>query len=84
VRGAAITVSTAIRAAGEPDQGRLHSIDDPALLADEALALAMRSFGIFVRDGRDRNDLAVVPFAAQPAEKGDGPSEAGAADKGPV
>jgi hypothetical protein len=39
------------------------------LLTDKALALAMRSFGILVRDGRDRHHLAVIPLPAQPAEK---------------
>jgi hypothetical protein len=32
----------------EPDQRRLHSVDDPTLLSDEALALAVGPLGIFV------------------------------------
>jgi hypothetical protein len=32
----------------EPNQRRLHSVDNPTLLADEALALAARALGILV------------------------------------
>ena len=32
----------------EPNQRRLHSVDDPTLLSDEALALAVGPLGIFV------------------------------------
>ena len=54
----------------EPDQRGLHPVDDPALLSDEALALAVGPLGIFVLDSRDRHHLAVIALAAQPAEKG--------------
>src|SRR5207253_419507 len=54
----------------EPAQRRLHSVDDPILLSNEVLALAVGPLGIFVLDCRDRNHLAVITFAAQPAEKG--------------
>src|SRR6516165_5377293 len=53
----------------EPGQRRLHSVDDPTLLSDEALALAVGPFSIFVFGCRDCHHLAVIPFAAQPAEK---------------
>src|SRR6266852_3139051 len=54
----------------EPDQRRLHSIDDPTLLSDEALALAVGPLGIFILDSRDRDHLAVITLAPEPAEKG--------------
>jgi hypothetical protein len=38
----------------EPHQRCFHARDDPVLLCDEARALAVRSLGIFARDGRDR------------------------------
>ena len=54
----------------EPGQGCLHAVDDPGLLADEALALSAGSPGILLRDGRDRGHFAMFPLAAQPAKKG--------------
>src|SRR6266404_6282792 len=54
----------------EPAQRRLHAVDDPTLLSHEALALAVGPLGIFIPDSLDRNHLAVITFAAQPAEKG--------------
>src|SRR5262245_60248011 len=54
----------------EPDQRCSHSVDDPTLLCDEALALAVGPLAIFLLDCRDRDHLAVVTLAAQPAEKG--------------
>src|SRR5258705_11407179 len=47
----------------EPDQRCPHAIDDPVLLSNKALALAVRSLGIFVLDGRDRDHLAVIALA---------------------
>ena len=47
-----------------------HSIDDPILLSDEALTLAVGPLGIFVLGCRDRHHLAVITLAPQPAEKG--------------
>src|SRR6202022_3223543 len=37
----------------EPDQGCFHSVDNPSLLSDEALALAVGPLGIFVLARRD-------------------------------
>ena len=54
----------------EPGQCCFHSVDDPTLLSDEALALAVGPLGIFLLDRRDRHHLAVITLAAQPAEKG--------------
>src|SRR5260370_30441744 len=54
----------------EPDQGCFHSVDNPSLLSDETLALAVGPLGIFVPARRDRHHLAVITLAAQPAEKG--------------
>src|SRR6202171_3669989 len=54
----------------EPDQRCFHSVDNPSLLSDEALALAVGPLGIFVLGRRDRQHLAVITLAAQPAEKG--------------
>ena len=53
----------------EPDQRRLHSVDDPILLSDEAFALAVGPLGIFVLGCRDRHHFAVITLAPQPAEK---------------
>src|ERR1700674_65298 len=54
----------------EPNQRRLHSVDDTASLSDEDVTLAVGSLGIFVLYCRDRDHLAVITLAAQPAEKG--------------
>src|SRR5262249_16223948 len=54
----------------EPDQRCFHSVDDPTLLSDEVLALTVRSFGIFVLDCRNRDHLAVITLAPQPAKRG--------------
>src|SRR5216684_783563 len=53
----------------EPDQRCFHSVDDPTLLSDEALVLAVGPLGIFVLGCRDRHHLAVITLTAQPAEK---------------
>jgi hypothetical protein len=53
----------------EPAQRCFHSVDNPSLLSDETLALAVGPLGIFVLDCRDRDHLAVITLAAQPAEK---------------
>ena len=47
----------------------LHPVDDAGALADQVLALAVGPLGIFLLEARDRCHAAVVPFAAQPAEK---------------
>jgi hypothetical protein len=54
----------------EPNQRCFHSVDDPTLLSDKALALTVGSFGIFVLDCRDRDHPAVITLAPQPTEKG--------------
>ena len=54
----------------QPDQRCFHSVDNPGLLSDEALALAVGPLSIFVLGSRDRHHLAVISLAAQPAEKG--------------
>src|SRR4029453_7766534 len=46
------------------------AIEDASLLANQAVALAVGSFGIFILDGRDRHRLAVITLAPQPAQKG--------------
>src|SRR6185437_8632814 len=43
----------------QPDQRCFHSVDDPTLLSDKALALAVGPLGIFVLDCRDCDHLAV-------------------------
>src|SRR5262249_49395242 len=54
----------------KPNQRCFHSVDDPTLLSDEALALPVGPLSIFVLDCRDRDHLAVITLAPQPAEKG--------------
>src|SRR5262245_55461199 len=44
-------------------QRRLHAVDDPAFLSNQALALAARSLGVFVGDGRDGDHLAVIALS---------------------
>src|SRR6516164_3173134 len=53
----------------EPGQGALHSVHNARALADEALALSVRSLGIFLLERWDRRHAAVIPFTTQPAEK---------------
>ena len=52
----------------EPNQCGLHSVDDTASLSDQAVTLAVGSLGILVLYCRDRDHLAVITLAAQPAE----------------
>ena len=47
----------------EPDQGCFHSVDNPSLLSDEALALAVGPLGILVLARRDRHHLAVITWS---------------------
>ena len=54
----------------ESNERRLHSIDDPTSLSDEAVTLAIGPLCILVLYCRDRDHLAVITLAAQPAEKG--------------
>src|ERR1700730_17230328 len=60
----------------EPDQCCFDSVDDPTLLSDEALALAVGPLAIFVLNCRDCDHLAVITLAAQPAKKGDAQTKA--------
>src|SRR5207244_4351025 len=53
----------------EPDQRCFHSVDNPSLLSDKTLALAIGPLGVFLLDCRDRDHLAVITLAAKPAEK---------------
>src|SRR4029453_15965124 len=53
----------------EPDQRCFHSVDNPGLLSDKTLTLAVGPLGIFLLDCRDHDHLAVITLAAQPAEK---------------
>src|SRR5262249_22007070 len=46
------------------------AVDDGGVLANEGVALAVGALGILLREGRDGGHLAVVPLAAQPAQKG--------------
>ena len=46
-----------------------HSVDDPTLLSDQALTLTVGPLNILVLDCWDRDHLAVITLAPQPAEK---------------
>src|SRR5262249_37413202 len=54
----------------KPRQVGLDAVDDSSVLANEGVALAAGASGIFLREAGDRAHLAVVPLAAQPAQKG--------------
>src|SRR6516225_4277153 len=54
----------------EPCERALNSVANARALADEVLALAARPLGVFLLQARDRRHAAVLPLAAQPAEKG--------------
>src|SRR5580700_8846645 len=51
----------------EPDQCCFHTIDEPALLANQALALAARSLSVLLAEALNRSRLAVITLAPQPA-----------------
>src|ERR1700737_3585594 len=53
----------------EPDKYRLDLVDNPRLLSDQILALAVRSPRVLLLDRRDRHHAAMALLAAQPAEK---------------
>src|SRR3954463_16615917 len=53
----------------EADQTALHPIDQARALTDEPLALTARALGILLRQRRNGRHVAVVGFAAQPAEE---------------
>src|SRR3954453_23465365 len=53
----------------EADQTALHPVDQARALTDEPLALTVRALGILFRQRRDRDHVAVIGFAAQPAEE---------------
>src|SRR3954466_5709912 len=48
----------------------LNSVHDPGALADQALALPVRTPGVLLLERRHRGHAAVVVLAAQPAEEG--------------
>jgi CubicO group peptidase (beta-lactamase class C family) len=54
----------------EPRQGRLDAVDDRGVLANKGLPFPVGALRILLREGADSGHLAVVPLAAQPAEKG--------------
>src|SRR6202022_1954165 len=53
----------------EPDKYRLDLVDNPRLLSDQILALAVRSPRVLLLDRTDRHHAAIALLAAQPAEK---------------
>ena len=53
----------------EADQTALHPIDQARALTNERLALTVGAFGILLRQRWDGCHVAVVGFAAQPAEE---------------
>jgi hypothetical protein len=53
----------------EPDQGRLHAIDDPRAFAHQDFALAAGTPGVFFLERGDRHHFAVTRLAAQPSQK---------------
>src|SRR6516225_323784 len=60
----------AVKARGGPLQLRIEAaVDDPTLLSNEAVMLAVRPLGILVLHCRDLDYLAVITLAAQPAKK---------------
>src|SRR5262249_20732738 len=54
----------------EPDQCCFHTIDKPALLANQALALAAWSLSVLLPKARNGSRLAMITLAPQPAHKG--------------
>src|SRR5207247_11195112 len=54
----------------EPDQCCLHTIDEPALLTNQALALPARSLSVLLPKAWNGSRLAVITLAPQPAHKG--------------
>src|SRR6516165_10358924 len=57
------------RANAEAGKYRLDLIDNPRLLGDQILTLAVRSSRVLLLDCRDRHHAAMALLAAQPAEK---------------
>jgi hypothetical protein len=54
----------------ETHQRGFHAVDDAGTLADQLLALAVRTFRIFLLQRWDRRHAAVLLFPTQPAEEG--------------
>src|SRR5215218_1500968 len=50
-------------------QTPLHPVDQARSLTDEPLALTVGALGILLRQRRDRDHVAVIRFAAQPADE---------------
>src|SRR6478736_4415260 len=57
------------RANAEAGKYRLDLVDNPRLLSDQILALAVRSPRVLLLDRRDRHHAAMARLAAQPTEK---------------
>src|SRR5262249_44385269 len=53
----------------QPRHGTLHPIDQPCLFPDQQLALAAGAPGILLLQRWDRRHRAMIPLAAQPAQK---------------
>src|SRR3954466_5016847 len=53
----------------EADQTPLHPVDQARALTDEPLALTVRALGILLRQRRNGRHVAVIGFAAQPADE---------------
>src|SRR3954463_14986917 len=53
----------------EADQTPLHPVDQARALTDERLALTARALGILLRQRWNGRHVAVVGFAAQPADE---------------
>src|SRR4051812_7883533 len=53
----------------EADQTPLHPVDQARALTDEPLALTARALGILLRQRRNGRHVAVIGFAAQPADE---------------
>src|SRR3954465_12062752 len=53
----------------EADQTPLHPVDKARALTDEPLALTARALGILLRQRRNGRHVAVIGFAAQPADE---------------
>jgi hypothetical protein len=53
----------------EPGEDGVDAVDNPPLVADQALPLAARSPGVFLRQGRDRDHAARALLATPPTEQ---------------
>ena len=53
----------------EPGQGRLHPVDDPGALADQAFSFTARTLGVLLLERWDRHHPAVAALATQPSQE---------------